>query len=110
MLPAIRRQARHAFRDLPVQARQDLVDEVVGNCTVAVARLAEQGRLDIVYSTPLAMFAIKRVRSGRRTGVVARRFGVSAGRVSQIRAELFRAWQRFQGDDPQPGGGAFAAA
>jgi hypothetical protein len=34
------------------------------------------------------------------TSAASRRFGLSHGRISQIRSELRRDWQRFQGDEP----------
>ena len=37
---------------------------------------------------------------GETTAAAARRFRVSAGRISQIRKELFQAWYRFQGEEP----------
>ncbi len=37
---------------------------------------------------------------GETTTAAARRFRVSPGRISQLRKELFHAWQRFQGDEP----------
>jgi len=37
---------------------------------------------------------------GKTTTAAAQRFQVSSGRISQIRRELFHAWQRFQGEDP----------
>lgn len=36
--------------------------------------------------------------TGERTGVVAKRFQVSPGRISQIRAELHADWRQFQGE------------
>lgn len=33
---------------------------------------------------------------GHSTGEVAKRFGVSAGRISQMRREMHRSWQEFQ--------------
>jgi len=38
MLPAIRRYARCAFRNLPLQARHDAVDDVIANALVAFGR------------------------------------------------------------------------
>ena len=38
--------------------------------------------------------------NGETTTTAAKRFRVSAGRVSQLRRELFLAWHRFQGDQP----------
>jgi hypothetical protein len=68
MLPQIRTQARFAFRDEPRSRRQELVSEVVANCWAAFVRLVERGRIDIVYPTPLAQFAIRQVRDGRKVG------------------------------------------
>ena len=36
--------------------------------------------------------------AGGRTGEVARKFGVSAGRVSQLRGQLRASWDEFVGD------------
>lgn len=179
MLPTIQEQARFAFRSEPPERRQDLIAEVVANCWVAFVRLVERGLIEIVYPSPLAAFAIKQVRDGRRVGAklncrdvsscyaqrakgfaverldrfdeeegqwrevvvedrrsgpaevaasridiadwfdslpkkkrriaatlatgettkrAARKFGVSAGRISQTRRELQQAWQDFQGE------------
>jgi hypothetical protein len=180
MLPTIVRNARHAFKDLPADARHDAIAEVVANCTVAVARLAQRKMLDLAYPTPLSLFAVKQYFAGRRvgnkiasrdvysqqardrggyevrhlgtpheqqsggwreqlvenrrttpadvacfrldfprwleslsprdrkiaealsdgetTGRTARTFGISSGRVSQIRAELRRRWFDFHGE------------
>ncbi len=38
--------------------------------------------------------------NGETTSAAAKRFHVSLGRISQIRKELYRAWYRFQGDQP----------
>jgi DNA-directed RNA polymerase specialized sigma24 family protein len=37
---------------------------------------------------------------GHRTGELARMFGISAGRVSQLRRQYHAAWRRFHGDLP----------
>ena len=68
LLPAITEQARYAFRSESPERRQDLIAEVVANCWVAFVRLVERGLIEIVYPTPLAAFAIKQVRDGRRVG------------------------------------------
>jgi hypothetical protein len=50
-------------------------------------------------SLPPRLRKIARVLStGERTGVVAKRFQVSPGRISQIRAELHTDWCQFQGE------------
>ncbi len=38
--------------------------------------------------------------NGETTTAAAKRFRVSPGRISQIRMQLLRAWQHFQGDEP----------
>lgn len=68
MLPAIREQARVAFRGSALNERDELIAEVVANCYIAFVRLCERGREDIAYPTPLAMYAIKQIRSGRQVG------------------------------------------
>jgi hypothetical protein len=68
MLPAIRKQAHAAFRSLDPEARHEAVQEVVANCLVAYVRLRELGKSDLAYPTPLAKYAIRQVRSGRRVG------------------------------------------
>ena len=40
--------------------------------------------------------------TGETTKKVAKRFGVSPGRISQIRRELFNSWNRFQGEADGP--------
>lgn len=40
--------------------------------------------------------------TGERTGDVARKFGVSAGRVSQLRGQLKESWEEFVGDSDAP--------
>jgi len=179
LLPAIREQARFACRTEKPERRQEFIAEVIANCWVAFVRLVERGLLEVIYPTPLAQYAIKQVRDGRRVGCklnvrdvgseyaqqakhftverldrydaeedewrevlledrkagpadtaaaridiadwfdslpqkkrriaatlatgettkrAARKFGVSAGRISQTRRELQQAWQDFQGE------------
>ncbi|MCY2993236.1 MAG: hypothetical protein NTY19_35940 [Planctomycetota bacterium] len=68
LLPAIQEQARFAFRNENPERRQELTAEVVANCWAAFVRLVERGLIDVVYPTPLAQYAIKQVRDGRRVG------------------------------------------
>ena len=68
LLPAIQEQARFAFRKENPERRQELTAEVTANCWTAFVRLVERGLLEVVYPTPLAQYAIKQVRDGRRVG------------------------------------------
>ena len=180
LLPKIRLYARRAFRHLGAEAREEAVAEVTANAFAAFARLVERDKLDVVFATALARFAIRQFHSGRRVGSrfnirdvasaaaqrrhgfiveridrvdratgewveavvddtetpvadqaafrcdfpawlrkqnrrnrriaealslghtttdVARRFHVSAARVSQLRCELRDSWRAFHGDD-----------
>ena len=40
----------------------------------------------------------KVLATGENTSIVAQKFGLSAGRISQMRKELAQAWKKFQGD------------
>jgi hypothetical protein len=183
MLPAIRLHARVSFRHVGVEAREEMVQEVVANAVQAYARLAELGKADIAYPGPLARYGVAQVRdnrrvgghlnirdvmspycqrhkdvkverldkfdctenewqeiliedrhagpfdivrtkldfaawlrslpgklrriaktlaNGERTGDVARKFGLSDGRISQIRSELYASWRAFIGEPPSP--------
>ena len=178
LVPKIRRQAAWALRRLRREAREEFIQEVIANAFVAWSRLVAQGREHIARPTPLADFALRQVRAGRRVGcrlnsqdvmspaarrqslriaqldqlekgteswrqlliedrhagpaetaaarmdlaawwitlsernrriaralaggestrVVARQFGLSPGRISQLRGWLRRHWEQFQGD------------
>ncbi len=68
MLPAICEQAQYAFRSLPVEAREEQVQEVVATAYGIFHRLASRGKMSLAYATPLAKFAVRHVREGRRIG------------------------------------------
>jgi hypothetical protein len=68
MLPEIRKQAQFAFRGLPIEAREEMVQEVLATAYHMFRRLAARGKLNLAYATPLAQYAIKHTRAGRRIG------------------------------------------
>ena len=68
MLPLIHEQASHAFRKELPERREELIAEVIANCWAAFVRLVERGAIDVAYATPLAQFAIRQIRDGRRVG------------------------------------------
>lgn len=68
LMPDIIRYARYAFRHMRAETKQDAVQEVIANCLVAFVRLAELDKLDVVYPSVVAQFAIKQYREGRRVG------------------------------------------
>ena len=68
MLPRIQRQASLAFRHLGTEAREEMVQEVTANAYRAWVRLVNRGREQVAGPTPLARYAIRQVRGGRRVG------------------------------------------
>jgi len=68
MLPQIRRQTWIAFRDQRAEAREELIQEVIANAYCAFVQLVRRGKQAVAYPTPLAQFAIRQVRAGRRVG------------------------------------------
>jgi hypothetical protein len=68
LLPAIVAHARFAFRHLRGEARQDAVQEVIANSLVAFIALARRGKLELVYPTVLAKYAVAQINEGRRVG------------------------------------------
>lgn len=90
--------------------RLDRYDEVedcwqeilIEDKTVAPADLAAS-RIDFPHwlstLSPRNRKIAMKLAAGESTGEVARRFGMSAGRVSQLRRELRDSWQEFHGED-----------
>lgn len=68
MLPTIQRQAKHAFRHVRPELKEDLICEVVANSFLAYRRLVERDKADLAYPSVLARFAIKQARQGRKVG------------------------------------------
>ena len=69
MLPQIRRQASIAFCHRGAEARDELIQEVIANAYRAWVRLVKRERAEMAFPTPLAQFAIRQVRAGRRVGI-----------------------------------------
>ena len=68
LLPQIRLQVSIAFRHENPERREELTAEVIANAFAAFTRLVERGLIDVAYPTPLAQYAIRQVRTGRRVG------------------------------------------
>ena len=120
LLPQIQEQARFAFRHEEYDQRQELIAEVVANCWVAFVRLVERGLMDVVYATPLAQYAIKQVRDGRRVGAKLNVHDVSsqyAQRTKHFRVERLdhfdeedQEWREVLVEDRHAGPSETAAA
>ncbi len=68
ILPQIRSKAAFKFRGTSPRVREELIAEVVANAFQAYVRLVLKGREALIYATPLAEYAIRQVRAGRRVG------------------------------------------
>jgi hypothetical protein len=68
LLPAIQDQAEFAFRRVPSDAREELVQETVATAYGLFVTLCHRGRAALAYPTPLTKFAVRHVREGRRIG------------------------------------------
>ena len=68
MLPQIVDQAEYAFRQVPAGVREELVQETLAQAYAMFVRLCHRGKTSLAYATPLAKFAIRHVREGRRMG------------------------------------------
>ena len=78
LLPAIRRHAQVAFVSHPQEEREELIAEVVANAFCAFHRLAERGKTEVAYATPLAWYAVRQVREGRRVGAKMNKHDVTS--------------------------------
>ena len=97
MLPRIRTRASVAFRDRQTEAKEELIAEVVANCWCAFVRLANNGKIDRAFATPLANFAIRQVRDGRRVGTKLNVRDVSSSycqRANNFRVEHLDRFER----------------
>ena len=101
LLPQIQEQARFAFRREGGEQREELIAEVVANCWAAFVRLVDRGLIDVAQATPLAQFAIKQIRDGRRVGAKLCVHDVSSGyaqRMKHFRVERLDHFDERRGD------------
>ena len=68
ILPTIQNCVAFAFRHVPPEEREELIQESLANAAVACANLVGQGRADRVFPSALANFAVRRTREGRKVG------------------------------------------
>ncbi len=101
LLPAIRDQARFACRGEDPERRQEFVAEVIANCWVAFVRLVERGLITVVYPTPLAQYAIKQVRDGRRVGAKLNVRDVSSPYAQQAKGFTVARLDRYDSENDE---------
>ena len=66
ILPQITTTASLAFKGLPPETREDLIEEVIAHAVVAFKSLHDKGKVDLAYPSVLALHGIKRVKIGRQ--------------------------------------------
>ncbi len=98
MLPSIERQARRAFYDLQPDEREELIQEVVANAYVAFTRLVELGKQELAYATPLVMYAVRHIRSGRRVGTPVNKRDVMSPANRRVTVEPLQQFDRGDGE------------
>lgn len=69
LMPRIKKTALIAFASYRGERRDEAVQSVLVGAFQMLKQLAENGRLDDAYATPLARYAIGRYREGRPGGV-----------------------------------------
>jgi hypothetical protein len=95
LLPAIHEQAEFAFRGVSVEAREELVQEVIAGAYGLFASLCRRGKADLSYPTPLAKFAIRHVRAGRRMGSRCNSRDITSPRACEAKGIVIERIDRF---------------
>jgi hypothetical protein len=101
ILPAILRQARIAFCGFDPKKREDAIAEVIANTFAAYSRLVELDKEDLAYATPLAHFAIRQYRDGRRVGMKLNVRNVSSRHCQRSKDVKLMSLHRFDSDEGQ---------
>ena len=68
ILPTVQTHAAIQFRKLPVEQREEAIQEAIASACISYQRLAIQSRLHAARPSTLATFAVNFVRNGRHVG------------------------------------------
>jgi len=116
IVPAIERYCRLVFRKASAEAREEAVAEAIALAYQAYLSLVRRGRAPVPetvrfrvdFSEWLAGLSSRNravaesLAMSHSTGEVARRFGLSPGRISQLRGEFRQSWSRFEEEPDSP--------
>jgi hypothetical protein len=69
LMPRIVKIAKYAFKDLDGDRQADAMQSVLVTAFMNLKGLAASGRLEEACATPIAMFAIRKHKSGRPGGI-----------------------------------------
>jgi hypothetical protein len=94
LLPAITHQVEFAFRNAPAEAREELVQEAIAQAYGLFISLCRRRKSNLAYATPLARFAIRRTRAGRRLGNSSNSQDIMSCRVNSSRAFVVNRLER----------------
>lgn len=117
LLPVIRSYAQRAFRDDAPGEREELVAAAIADAFVAYRRLLKLGKQAVAYATPLARYAVRHVRSGRRVGSPVKQRDVLSPANRRVTCESLQQFDSWDGtwrerlvEDRQAGPAETAAA
>jgi hypothetical protein len=120
ILPRIHLQAKRAFACLGVEAKEELVDEVIASAFCVYKRLVDQGKDHVAHPTTLAANAIRHVRSGRCVGTRLNKADISSRYAQRLCGIVMHsvdspsyrdgAWREILVEDPNAGPAETAAA
>ena len=99
LLPTIERCAHWAFLDLPADAHEEAVQDVICNALLMFTRLADQRRERDAYATSLADYAIRQTRGGRKLGASLNADEVLSHYAQRRRGFAVRRLDVFDPDD-----------
>jgi hypothetical protein len=101
LLPLIARQAKVAFQGQDSETREELTAEVIANAYVCFARLVERGRESLAFGTPLGMYAVRQVRSGRRVGGKLNVRDITSRRCQVVKGVRVESLDGFDDDEEE---------
>jgi hypothetical protein len=78
LLPIICRNARLHLRNLRREEREEGIQEIVASAFASFVRLVARRQAHRAYATPLALYAIRGFRAGRRAAARLNRFDVTS--------------------------------
>ena len=68
MLPTIKQHAARRLRGIPGHEREELLAEAIAIAFCMYVTLAQRGKLNLAYATPLAVYGCRQALAGRRAG------------------------------------------
>ena len=82
----MKKRANLNFRKVRLEQRKELVQEVLANCLVAFDRLVRLGKVDLVYPSALARYAME----GLGSKLLIREYLTALPKESALAAEVAR--------------------